>query len=920
MAAFLRSCVCLCVGLLSPDKFSPMAPKTDKKAPQKARCSQGKTVKTDKAPKRRPKYDAPPPGPSSPWLAVRKSKCATCKQTTHDIDFQSPPTAPMYLRWAKSRVLASGENVPAGEECYFCFAARRRFFMESAQELADAVQEKDSTMAVTFFARRAAKVSGSNEFDKENREDVRRKVRKVESQFKQKFVDATCYKLDAYVKMRKLRYASIPQLLKFIREEQKHRVFEDDDGDLVVEILDGPAGSWRTRRGLDERAEKEKAETFEDKKAQQERFEVLGAKLLGAPLLQERAGDLPESNDGPPVVEGEDTDLDIGEDDDVATKGQPLVAPSVRTGAPAEKVVAPAAVCAPAPSVREASLTRSARSGAASSSVGPTPASLRRPSPAASVRTESGRAAEEERATDEAAEDSAAAEMPTKDQKRKHTYVNTVAGAKELYKKTMMDFGWEGHAASRIKSREFDALVQRLRKGGRKLSSCLGKKDCTELGPKLFHLADEMETRQSLIMDLRTNFTSLLQRALKTEEVAALESCPKPLLCNLATEALHTMAARFGELEMRDNMFYFLEGLRVEQPAAEVRVGLALVAEHRNLCYTSQTTLLATFAEAIWARADASVISAAGAALAKQELQTPSMVWQARDVAEETLTEKGWFQQSTVDLKCLHLLCALFEREKSGSKTALGEDILNIALFVFGSKAALSMRFRALLKAPQPAAMWTIAKGIADTVSQHAAMSKSNIQPMQSFVDQIDGFLAGKDYDGLYNLLAEVLSEDEFHGISVSTFVGAFGHNENEQAPSSFGAGKKECTAVAAQLMNALLQCAETILSQTNRFQRLQGAILHAGASPDVLAQQAPPEAGSLQDGGKETTDIDDDARWLICMHYLLEVLVKFQNPLKPWICEASRVTRLMATLFELLKEYRETVAAGKKQQTLCWS
>ena len=81
-----------------------MAPKKQKEMPKKLTAAKTKP--------------RPPPKPKVPersqWLCVPAKECLTCRQTTHDIDFDSPPGRPGYVQWFKKTVCVDGSIRASG--------------------------------------------------------------------------------------------------------------------------------------------------------------------------------------------------------------------------------------------------------------------------------------------------------------------------------------------------------------------------------------------------------------------------------------------------------------------------------------------------------------------------------------------------------------------------------------------------------------------------------------------------------------------------------------------------------------------------------------------------------------------------------------------------------------------------------------
>lgn len=75
----------------------------------------------------------------------------------------------------------------------------------------------------------------------------------------------------------------------------------------------------------------------------------------------------------------------------------------------------------------------------------------------------------------------------------------------------MGDLTTAGHWESRLRKREFDSIVGRLRSHGRRCGAIISDDRATDAAEACFSLADELEARQECFENLKFEFVKLAE-------------------------------------------------------------------------------------------------------------------------------------------------------------------------------------------------------------------------------------------------------------------------------------------------------------------------------------------------------------------------------------------------------------------------
>lgn len=135
------------------------------------------------------------PKTACPWINCEKSECQFCGQSSHDVDFDSPPGQPQWVLWTqmKKKTDARGRQyqVTSGCACAHCKNnSRSTFCNEKGEELEpdQLLQELEKPeVSEKFFLIRRARVRGEKkEVLKHGKVNVY-EIEKASKAFKKRF-------------------------------------------------------------------------------------------------------------------------------------------------------------------------------------------------------------------------------------------------------------------------------------------------------------------------------------------------------------------------------------------------------------------------------------------------------------------------------------------------------------------------------------------------------------------------------------------------------------------------------------------------------------------------------------------------------------------------------------------------------------
>ena len=142
------------------------------------------------------------------------------------------------------------------------------------------------------------------------------------------------------------------------------------------------------------------------------------------------------------------------------------------------------------------------------------------------------------------------------------------------------------------------------------------------LSQQCFDVAERLEARQSLIDKLRLNFCELVISDSTPADVAALKSCPLPLLANILTMSASGLVDKVAvDVKCIDALCAVL---RCSSEASDSAIPFHLVKNSPALVLQAQRGIVQSLSEKVWRSLDASVISKVlerlGSALPKNEI------------------------------------------------------------------------------------------------------------------------------------------------------------------------------------------------------------------------------------------------------------------------------------------------------------
>ena len=111
-------------------------------------------------------------------LKVRAKMCDLCGQNTHDSE-RDVKKKSVKLKWVNLDFSVKCQAwVPSGRECYYCADTRKKFWTEDCATFT-ALMQSNTELEEKFLDRRRARVQGSAEFNKEQREPAKNYVKKA---------------------------------------------------------------------------------------------------------------------------------------------------------------------------------------------------------------------------------------------------------------------------------------------------------------------------------------------------------------------------------------------------------------------------------------------------------------------------------------------------------------------------------------------------------------------------------------------------------------------------------------------------------------------------------------------------------------------------------------------------------------------
>lgn len=399
-----------------------------------------------------------------------------------------------------------GEELPQGEECYRCFDTRRRIF--PAFDMAALVQKRQEQRELDdkFHEYRMDRVRGLKKFGKEQEAVVERIIKQENKQFVERYEEGTFFSLLAFAEKHHIRFNSEEELKRHIGA-MGFTIIADTDGSLGVEVMDAKPGQYRIRRGKADVVTTAKAEVYESKDMQEERFEQLKDKLFEAEFgpsqpigdLGRNAASASTQPTHPPTTQVMQDGDDAGaheEDSDACGEEEDdddHLFETPRTKQTRGRSLGPSMA-----SFRSRSSTISGRSAARSAMVASsaglhrgasTPPSIkRRPETAASLDTG-------HREGDD---------MQSERRKRKKCSSQVVTDSvHNLLAKTEAQMSWAAHWESKGRRRDFDALIGRLSSAGRRCGAFLADEAAMAASQRCFDAAEKLESRQQIFDLLR---------------------------------------------------------------------------------------------------------------------------------------------------------------------------------------------------------------------------------------------------------------------------------------------------------------------------------------------------------------------------------------------------------------------------------
>lgn len=592
----------------------------------------------------------------NPFLSCPPKLCTSCEQTTHDYERDLAPTL-VYLKWQKTETSRrDGTIKPSGQECYYCFDTRRRYFTECQVDL-NAQRKLSENLNGRWAELRKDKVTCKNEFKSQERVDAASYVKETATKFQDMYEEGNWFELHKFAEQRNLRYPDDNALISYIKTKLNLEVGPGPDGgsNLGVFVMDHrPGAPYRFKRGVTHAITHERTEKFTDEGLAQEKVDELNSE--GFPWLA----------DG-----GEGVELAVS----AVTASAAFEETEDSLVDEEESAYSPAPSSShAAPSSRERTCHRSDANIASELSMLSRPSSK---SGAPSVATSSVDELEDEQKNPRKRSRATAADM-------------LVDSAGKMLAQYEKDVTAEAQWNKRMRVRDFETMQGKLTGKANKVATLIGHASAADVAQRLFDFSVMLQERKDLFEQLRTDPEEIINTQLDRTRFDILSRTPVSLCANIVSNTAFTILARpeAARWTLCVKLAKY-ETLSQNLNVSFARSGAANAALVSAQC---QRSIVAAFADkAIKGLSTEQFVEIT----ADVERMEPSLACDVLklDVDDVVMQENGWTNQALLDLVALCFFGQIIRGQESNDGRFSRETRAKAASFV-QRKNSISVRLR----------------------------------------------------------------------------------------------------------------------------------------------------------------------------------------------------------------------------------
>ena len=831
------------------------------------------------------------------WAHCDPCICATCKQSTHKIDKDSPAGRRCYTKWTKSRHVKNKAGkkvlVCTGTECYICYDVRRKWIrlgkkkkrpvavlpsdeskddiddhdeekMPSAQEVSDEIKANPDFAEKIVHLRRVRCSEDKTQYAECGQLTIQFKTEETRANHKKECIEGTFIDLWAFNDTRRLGFQE-PQdeeaLMSFILEKYpSYRIEVDDAGQWQVAIDDLPAHSKRYRIEIDKCVKSSNSELHGSKDDMKARLQALQDKLSASQDLHR------------PGVADSDSD-----DDGVSSYGAPTTLGYVPTDSLGSGIrVNYGTVHKPACSA-----------GGQTNSDNELP--QKRPArKAASVATSS-------TVFDDSDSDVEDQEQKTEKRSAAETSILKARAKQALI---LRQWSWSQHFKKPKSPKEFAKVTGTGNSLARKISKIKDNDEAVRVAESLFKVTETLDQRQNVFLRVHEDFVSVAQRYLEPDEMSVLLDTDDATIIvkHIEKETEKVLMSGFT----RDvNVQFFLDMVHIREEHKEKLslsfCQLSFTSVQRQI-HTTQKDLVLNFSEKLWKTSDVDTIVKVGKHLVEHCKGVPCDI--EKIDPKEHVFVNGWSAQPLIDISTCAILAQVLESER-GLVSSTTRKFKKQCVLIVQNKEKISSRLRSFFKHVQGArsnhceVAWKYMQQLADKAETFTGFAEDSaiVSGLEALVSLLNHAVRNGAWEEVYDAAVDVVEHD--HALQLA-------ENYSTEWEDSQTEHDRRCFALATSMTTGLLSAVDIVLQGNDDLAEFWKIVQDGKPKVNqvLLEEGVVDDAGSAQD--ESANEIAELGRWFVSVLHLLSVC---HTGAADCLAEAKARVQQQLDMYELAKK-----------------